>query len=68
MPQTSHTQSSKYIADDPQLSREEEAEIGEEKEVRKVDQERINRFSRLHSREKSLEEELKAKQVGLIIC
>jgi hypothetical protein len=46
-----------------QLSREEEAEIGEEKEVRKEDQDKINRFSRLHSREKGLEEELKVKQV-----
>ncbi|KXT06687.1 hypothetical protein AC578_8556 [Pseudocercospora eumusae] len=44
------------------LSREEEAEIGEEKEVRKEDQDKINRFSRLHSREKDLEEELKVKQ------
>ncbi|EME86326.1 uncharacterized protein MYCFIDRAFT_65522 [Pseudocercospora fijiensis CIRAD86] len=44
------------------LSREEEAEIGEEKEVRKEDQDKINRFSRLHSREKGLEEELKIKQ------
>jgi prefoldin subunit 4 len=46
-----------------QLSREEEAAIGEEKEVRREDQEQINRFSRLHSREKILEEELKVKQV-----
>ncbi|KAK5164464.1 uncharacterized protein LTR77_009670 [Saxophila tyrrhenica] len=44
------------------LSREEEEEIGEEKEVRKVDQERINRFSRIHSRQKALEDELKGKQ------
>ncbi|KAF2216554.1 hypothetical protein CERZMDRAFT_109421 [Cercospora zeae-maydis SCOH1-5] len=44
------------------LSREEEAEIGEEKEVRKEDQDKINRFSRLHSREKGLEEEIKVKQ------
>lgn len=47
-----------------QLSREEEAAIGEEKEVRKEDQDRINRFSRLHSREKAAEEDLKAKEVG----
>lgn len=47
----------------PQLSREEEATIGEEKEVRREDQEKINRFSRLHSREKILEDELKVKQV-----
>ncbi|SMQ47626.1 unnamed protein product [Zymoseptoria tritici ST99CH_3D7] len=44
------------------LSREEEATIGEEKEVRREDQEKINRFSRLHSREKILEDELKVKQ------
>ncbi|CZT18883.1 probable prefoldin subunit 4 [Ramularia collo-cygni] len=44
------------------LSREEEATIGEEKEVRREDQEKINRFSRLHSREKGLEEDLKVKQ------
>ncbi|CAK3861055.1 Prefoldin subunit 4 [Lecanosticta acicola] len=44
------------------LSREEEDEIGEEKEVRREDQEKINRFSRLHSREKTLEDELKTMQ------
>ncbi|KAK3072977.1 hypothetical protein LTR53_000387 [Teratosphaeriaceae sp. CCFEE 6253] len=47
------------------LSREEEAQIGEEKEVRREDQEKINRFSRLHSREKGLDERLKAKEVGV---
>lgn len=46
-----------------QLSREEEAQVGEESEVRREDQAKINRFSRLHSREKMLEEELKVKQV-----
>lgn len=46
-----------------QLSREEEDSIGEEKEVRREDQEKINRFSRLHSREQTLEGELKAKVV-----
>ena len=51
------------LADVAQLSREEEAAIGEEKEVRKEDQDRINRFSRLHSRQKLLEDELKTKQV-----
>ena len=56
-----------------QLSREEEASIGEEKEVRREDQEKINRFSRLHLREKGLEEELTNKQVcfeigDLTIC
>ncbi|KAF2769355.1 Prefoldin, subunit 4 [Teratosphaeria nubilosa] len=44
------------------LSHEEEAQIGEEKEVRKEDQDRINRFSRLHGREKGMEEQLKAKE------
>lgn len=39
--------------------------MGQEKEVRKEDQDRINRFSRLHSREKLLEDDLKTKQVGL---
>lgn len=39
--------------------------MGEEKEVRKEDQDRINRFSRLHSREKLVEEDLKTKQASL---
>ena len=34
----------------------------DETEVRREDQEKINRFSRLHAREGVLEEELKAKQ------
>jgi hypothetical protein len=38
--------------------------MGEEKEVRKEDQDRINRFSRLHSREKLVEDDLKTKQVS----
>jgi prefoldin subunit 4 len=38
--------------------------MGEEKEVRKEDQDRINRFSRLHSREKLIEEDLATKQVS----
>lgn len=38
--------------------------MGEEKEVRKEDQDRINRFSRLHSKEKLLEDDLKTKQVS----
>lgn len=42
--------------------------MGEEKEVRKEDQDRINRFSRLHSREKLLEEDLKTKQASVITC
>ncbi|TKA26658.1 hypothetical protein B0A50_04766 [Salinomyces thailandicus] len=44
------------------LSHEEEAQIGEEKEVRKEDQDRINRFSRLHSREVGVAETLKTKE------
>jgi prefoldin subunit 4 len=47
-----------------QLSREEEEAMGDEKEVRKEDQDRINRFSRLHSKEKLVEEDLKTKQVN----
>ncbi|KAK1058840.1 hypothetical protein LTR74_013068 [Friedmanniomyces endolithicus] len=46
------------------LSREEEAQIGEEKEVRREDQEKINRFSRLHSREKGIDEQLKAREAS----
>ncbi|KAJ5167409.1 prefoldin subunit 4 [Penicillium canariense] len=45
------------------LSRDEESGPGsEENEVRREDQEKINRFSRLHQRETLLEEQLKAKQ------
>ncbi|MCJ1332370.1 hypothetical protein MMC10_009062 [Thelotrema lepadinum] len=47
------------------LSKEEEASLptsgGEETEVRREDQDKINRFSRLHQREAGLEEELKGK-------
>ncbi|MCJ1374335.1 hypothetical protein MMC20_005567 [Loxospora ochrophaea] len=44
------------------LSREDEAALGaDETEVRREDQDKINRFSRLHQRETLLEEELKAK-------
>jgi prefoldin subunit 4 len=38
--------------------------MGDEKEVRKEDQDRINRFSRLHSKEKLVEEDLATKQVN----
>jgi len=41
--------------------------MGDEKEVRKEDQDRINRFSRLHSKEKLVEEDLKTKQVRELI-
>ncbi|PMB71850.1 Prefoldin subunit 4 [Beauveria bassiana] len=44
------------------LSKEEE-NAGQEVEVRREDQDKINRFSRLHQRELLLEEELKAKNV-----
>ncbi|KAF2087161.1 hypothetical protein K490DRAFT_42727 [Saccharata proteae CBS 121410] len=46
-----------------QLTKEDEvAAGGEENEVRREDQDKINRFSRLHQKEKALEEELKTKQ------
>jgi prefoldin subunit 4 len=46
------------------LSKEDEvAAGGEEVEVRREDQDKINRFSRLHQREISLEDELKSKHV-----
>ncbi|KAL4934419.1 tubulin-binding prefolding complex subunit GIM3 [Aspergillus undulatus] len=46
------------------LSKEDEATIGssEDTEVRREDQEKINRFSRLHQRETVLQENLKGKQ------
>lgn len=47
-----------------QLSKEDEAAAGgEEQEVRREDQDKINKFSRLHQKEMSIEEELKAKHV-----
>ena len=48
----------------PKLSREDEAAVGkDELEVRREDQDKINKFSRLHQREMTLEEELKVKAV-----
>lgn len=44
-----------------QLSREDEEAAGDEIEVRREDQDKINRFSRLHQRELGIEEELKNK-------
>ncbi|KAF2756884.1 Prefoldin, subunit 4 [Pseudovirgaria hyperparasitica] len=45
------------------LTREDEAATGgEEMEVRREDQDKINKFSRLHQREAKLEEELAAKR------
>ncbi|KAH7389907.1 Prefoldin subunit-domain-containing protein [Pyrenochaeta sp. MPI-SDFR-AT-0127] len=44
------------------LTKEEEASAGgEDMEVRREDQEKINRFSSLHQKEESLEEELRGK-------
>lgn len=50
-------------ADQPQLSKEDESESGPDAEVTKEDQDKINSFSRLHNKERVLEEELQAKQV-----
>lgn len=44
-----------------QLRKEDEEAAGDEIEVRREDQDKINRFSRLHQRELALEEELKNK-------
>jgi prefoldin subunit 4 len=44
-----------------QLSKEDEA-AAEDIEVRREDQEKINKFSRLHQRESTLEEQLRQKQ------
>ena len=52
------------MANVDQLSKEEEAASGaEDTEVRREDQDKINRFSRLHQREVMLEDELKSKNV-----
>ena len=49
-----------------QLSREDEAAVSaDETEVRREDQDKINKFSRLHQREMFLEDELKTKAVCL---
>ena len=48
-----------------QLSREDEAAAGADgNDVRREDQDKINKFSRLHQRESVLVEDLKTKQVG----
>lgn len=48
------------------LSKEDEATGGgEDTEVRREDQDKINRFSRLHNKESVLEDDLKAKQVSV---
>jgi prefoldin subunit 4 len=46
-----------------QLTKEDEEAAGDEIEVRREDQDKINKFSRLHQRELLYEEELKAKSV-----
>ncbi|KAK4236715.1 Prefoldin subunit-domain-containing protein [Achaetomium macrosporum] len=43
------------------LTKEEEDAMGDEVEVRREDQDKINKFSRLHQHELSIVEELKAK-------
>ncbi|KAK2071882.1 hypothetical protein P8C59_006270 [Phyllachora maydis] len=43
------------------LSKEDEDVAGNEVEVRREDQDKINRFSRLHQRELTIQEELKTK-------
>ncbi|TRX89831.1 hypothetical protein FHL15_009264 [Xylaria flabelliformis] len=43
------------------LTKDDEATTGDEVEVRREDQDKINKFSRLHQRELSLEDELKSK-------
>lgn len=49
---------------DFELSKEDEAAVGkDELEVRREDQDKINKFSRLHQREMTLEDELKTKAV-----
>lgn len=45
------------------MSKEEEVAAGDEVEVRREDQDKINKFSRLHQKELNIEEELKVKQV-----
>jgi hypothetical protein len=50
----------------PQLTKDEEASAqNEDLEVRREDQEKINRFSSLHQKEEILEEELRAKIVRI---
>ena len=47
-----------------ELSKEDEANVGkDEREVRREDQDKINKFSKLHQRETALEDELKSKAV-----
>ncbi|KDN67371.1 putative prefoldin subunit [Colletotrichum sublineola] len=48
------------------LTKADEESIGDEVEVRREDQDKINKFSRLHQRELLIEEELKNKNVRRI--
>ncbi|KAK1625668.1 prefoldin subunit [Colletotrichum phormii] len=45
------------------LTKADEESVGDEVEVRREDQDKINKFSRLHQRELMIEEELKNKSV-----
>ncbi|KAK7710620.1 hypothetical protein SLS63_012894 [Diaporthe eres] len=47
------------------LSKEDEQAVGDEVEVRREDQDKINKFSRLHQRELKYEEELKKEKEEL---
>lgn len=49
-----------------QLTKEDEQAVGDEVEVRREDQDKINKFSRLHQRELKYEEELKVKSVRIL--
>jgi hypothetical protein len=53
------------LTDHLQLSKEEEGESGPDAEVTKDDQDKINSFSRLHNRERIIEEQLQTKQVRM---
>ncbi len=46
------------------MTKEEEEAMGDEIEVRREDQDKINKFSRLHQHELSIEDELKTKNVS----
>lgn len=48
------------------MTKEEEDAMGDEVEVRREDQDKINKFSRLHQHELLIEEELKGKNVRMI--
>jgi hypothetical protein len=51
-----------------QLTKEDEAAgANEDVQVRREDQEKINRFSSLHQKERGLEDELRAKLVSYVL-